>query len=131
MVYRPAELAGLCEAGGPDLPVTRVHSFTNCEREATRGAEMENSEELNQLAKEFSAVSRDGAADAAATARVDQWLKMLVEQGGSDLLLVESTPPCVRVQGVIRKLGPSPLDGSEIEAAVLPFRIWFFERRTA
>lgn len=102
------------------MHVTRVHSFTNCEREATRGAEMENSEELYRLAKEFSAVSRDGAADSAATARVDQWLKMLVEQGGSDLLLVESTPPCARVQGEIRKLGPTPLDGPEIEAAVLP-----------
>jgi Tfp pilus assembly pilus retraction ATPase PilT len=81
---------------------------------------MENSEELNQLAQEFNAVSRDAAADSAATARVDHWLKMLVDLGGSDLLLVESAAPCARVQGEIRKLEPTPLDGPEIEAAVLP-----------
>src|SRR5207249_8447069 len=58
--------------------------------------------------------------DSAATARLDQWLKMLVEQGGSDLLLVENAPPCARVEGEVRKLEPASLDGAEIEAALLP-----------
>src|SRR5213080_1069253 len=45
---------------------------------------------------------------------------MLVEQGGSDLLLVENAPPCARVEGEVRKLEPASLDGAEIEAALLP-----------
>jgi twitching motility protein PilT len=80
---------------------------------------MDNPEELNQLARELS----DGGAEAvesAATGRLDQWLNTLVSRGGSDLLLVEDAPPCVRVQGEVRKLGATPLDGPEIEAAVLP-----------
>src|SRR6266699_6972116 len=89
-------------------------------REAPHEAEMENAEELNQLAKELGAGSRDGARDSAATARLDEWLKMLVKQGGSDLLLVENAPPCARVEGEVRKLEPASLDGAEIEAALLP-----------
>src|ERR1700751_5232101 len=81
---------------------------------------MENPGELNQLARQLSRDGRDDAADPGATARLDQWLKTLVEQGGSDLLLVENAPPCGRVEGDVRKLEPTPLDGPEIEAAVLP-----------
>lgn len=81
---------------------------------------MQNPEELNQLAKELRAGDQTETADSAATERLDQWLKTLVEKRGSDLLLVEGAPPCIRVQGEVRKLEPAPLDGSEIEAAVLP-----------
>jgi twitching motility protein PilT len=35
-------------------------------------------------------------------------------------LLVENAPPCLRVQGDVRKLEPAALDGPDIEAAVLP-----------
>jgi twitching motility protein PilT len=82
-------------------------------------ATMQNPEELNRLAKEFGAGS-DAGTESAATARLDHWLNMLVEKGGSDLLLVEGAPPCIRVQGEVRKLEPTSLDGPEIEAAVLP-----------
>jgi len=81
---------------------------------------MENPEELNQLAKELGEGDRAETSDAAATERLDQWLKTLVEEGGSDLLLIENVPPCLRVQGEVRKLEPISLDGPEIEAAVLP-----------
>lgn len=81
---------------------------------------MQNPEKLNQLAKELHARDQTEASDSAATERLDQWLKMLVEKRGSDLLLVEGAPPCIRVQGEVRKLEPATLDGSEIEAAVLP-----------
>ena len=80
---------------------------------------MDNPEELNQLARELSG-GRSENTDSAATGRLDQWLNMLVSRGGSDLLLVEDAPPCVRVQGEVRKLEPTALDGPEIEAAVLP-----------
>ena len=46
--------------------------------------------------------------------------KTLVAKGGSDLLLVENAPPCMRVQGEIRKIEANTLDGGDIEAAVLP-----------
>jgi len=81
---------------------------------------MENPERLNDLAKELGAGGYAQSTDSAATARLDQWLNILVEKGGSDLLLVEDAPPCVRVQGEVRKLEPVSMDGAEIEAAVLP-----------
>ena len=81
---------------------------------------MGNPEKLNELAKELGVGARAEDNDSAATARLDQWLNTLVDRGGSDLLLVEGAPPCIRVEGEVRKLGPASLDGPEIEAAVLP-----------
>lgn len=81
---------------------------------------MEKPEKLNELAKELGVGGHSQGSDSAATQRLDQWLNTLVEKGGSDLLLVEGVPPCVRVQGEVRKLEPASLDGAEIEAAVLP-----------
>jgi len=43
-----------------------------------------------------------------------------VARGGSDLLLVENAPPCMRVQGEVKKLESVALDGPDIEATVLP-----------
>ena len=55
------------------------------------------------------------------TSRLDRWLRLVVDAGGSDLLLVFGAPPAVRVDGRIRPLPPGePLDGGEIEEAVLP-----------
>jgi twitching motility protein PilT len=58
--------------------------------------------------------------DPPATARLDLWLSTLVTLGGSDLLLVAGTPASVGVEGRVRKIEPTPLDGPAIEAAVLP-----------
>jgi twitching motility protein PilT len=85
-----------------------------------REAAMQNPEKLNELARELGAGGHSEGTDSAATERLDQWLNTLVEKGGSDLLLVEGAPPCIRVQGEVRKLEPAFLDGTEIEAAVLP-----------
>lgn len=81
---------------------------------------MDNPEKLNEMAKELGVGSHCQGSDSAPMTRLDQWLNTLVEKGGSDLLLVESAPPCIRVQGEVRKLEPASLEGSEIEAAVLP-----------
>ncbi len=81
---------------------------------------MDDSAELNRLVRELNEGRAAEPADAMATARLDQWLSALVSRGGSDLLLVESAPPCIRVQGEIRKLESAALDGADIEAAVLP-----------
>jgi len=81
---------------------------------------MDESGELNRLVRELNEGREPEPADTAATARLDQWLGALASRGGSDLLLIADAPPCVRVHGEVRKLEPRPLDGADIEAAVLP-----------
>ena len=36
------------------------------------------------------------------------------------ILLVENAPPCIRVQGELRKIESDALDGADVEAAVVP-----------
>ena len=52
--------------------------------------------------------------------RLDRWLHVLAERGGSDLLLVAGAPPSIRVDGRVQPLAEGPLDGVDIEEAVLP-----------
>src|SRR5271170_8332957 len=70
------------------------------------------------------AQSVDGSAETAlsssGTARLDRWLATLVEQGGSDLLLIPGAPASIRFEGEVRKIEAESLDGPGIEAAVLP-----------
>jgi twitching motility protein PilT len=54
------------------------------------------------------------------TARFERWLHLLAERHGSDLLLVAGAPPSVRVEGQVMPLAEGPLDGMDIEEAVLP-----------
>jgi twitching motility protein PilT len=81
---------------------------------------MDESGELNRLVRELNDGREAGPIESAATARLDHWLGTLVSRGGSDLLLVEGAPPCIRVQGEVRKIEVEPLDGTDVEAAVLP-----------
>jgi len=81
---------------------------------------MDESGELNRLVRELNEGRGTEAGDLLATAQLDQWLTTLVQKSGSDLLLVEGAPPCVRVQGEVRKIESNPVDGADIEAAVLP-----------
>jgi len=81
---------------------------------------MEESGELNRLVRELNEGRTAEPADVAATATLDQWLAELVEKGGSDLLMVEGAPPCMRVHGEVRKTEANTLDAADIEAAVLP-----------
>src|SRR5438309_5160976 len=48
------------------------------------------------------------------------WLKQLVAQHGSDLLLVPHAPASIRLEGALVAVGDRPLSGDEIENAVLP-----------
>lgn len=57
-------------------------------------------------------------AGAAFNSRLNHWLAFLVERGGSDLLLVQGAPACLRVKGEVVHLDSRPLEGLEIEAAV-------------
>jgi len=81
---------------------------------------MDESRELNRLVRELNDGREAGPIESSATARLDQWLRTLVSRGGSDLLLVEGAPPCIRVQGEERKIEAEPLDGTDVETAVLP-----------
>jgi twitching motility protein PilT len=77
---------------------------------------MDDDARLNHLDREQEAQETDSAA----TERLDRWLAMIIGRGASDLLLVAGAPPCMRVNGEVRKIEPGVLDGPEIEAAILP-----------
>jgi twitching motility protein PilT len=54
------------------------------------------------------------------TARLDRWLQVVSDKGGSDLLLVAGAAPTVRVKGTVVPLAEGPLDGVDIEEAIIP-----------
>jgi len=58
--------------------------------------------------------------DEQSLARLAEWLIVLRERSGSDLYLVAGLPPSIRIHGVIQPLPGRPLEGQEIEDAVLP-----------
>jgi twitching motility protein PilT len=60
------------------------------------------------------------AARAGDSTRLDRWLNLVAAKQGSDLLLVAGAPPSVRVDGRITPFAEGPVDGMEIEEAVLP-----------
>src|SRR5438067_2657834 len=64
---------------------------------------------------------REAKTDASeATSRLNHWLAILVERGGSDLLLVPNVPACIRREGQITNIESTPLHAVEIENAILP-----------
>jgi hypothetical protein len=81
---------------------------------------MHESTKLNRIARELNDHLRAQNTDSPDTERLDRWLATLVAYAASDLLLVEGTPPCMRVDGEVRRIETGNLDGPEIEAAVLP-----------
>ncbi len=53
----------------------------------------------------------------AVEARLDAWLKVLDDRGGSDILLTDGSKPLLRIEGALRPLEEAePLTGEEIEA---------------
>jgi twitching motility protein PilT len=54
------------------------------------------------------------------TVRLERWLRILAEKRGSDLLAVAGAPPSVRVDGKVLPLAEGPLDGLDVEDAILP-----------
>ena len=61
-----------------------------------------------------------GAAGSGSTERLDRWLELLIQMGGSDLLLLHGVPPCVRMNGEVKRIGERSLLSSEIEQSVMP-----------
>jgi len=82
---------------------------------------MNDSSYLDKVARSLESPGATPAADdATLNVRLDKWLAGLVNRRGSDLLLVQGAPPCIRVDGEVRKISSAILDGAEIEEAVIP-----------
>ena len=67
-------------------------------------------------------------------AQIDQFLKVLVEQGGSDLHLTVGSPPVMRVHGHLQRIKFRELSNTDLEALVYEimeeeWRITFVERQ--
>ena len=79
-------------------------------------------DDIDQLIAELHASGGAPGRGAAAgdTGRLEAWLRILADAGGSDLLLVAGAPPSIRVDGRVRPLAEGPLDGVDVEEAVLP-----------
>ena len=81
---------------------------------------MDPSRDLDRIVSELNARPEADGDEASDTAPLDRWLAALQAKGGSDLLLVPGAPVCMLHEGGVRNLESEPLDGSEIEAVVLP-----------
>ena len=80
-------------------------------------------DDIDQLIAELHAsggAASTGGAPLGDTSRLERWLRLLVDAGGSDLLLVAGAPPSIRVESRVRPLAEGPLDGVDVEEAVLP-----------
>jgi twitching motility protein PilT len=82
---------------------------------------MDDAEDIDSLVRELNALERRGTTTRADDlSRLEGWLRELADRNGADLLLVAGLSPYVRVDGRLSPLGDGPLDGLEIEQAVLP-----------
>jgi twitching motility protein PilT len=77
-------------------------------------------EAIDQLIAELHATADAASPATGDTGRLEQWLRMLVDAGGSDLLLVPGAQPSIRVDGRVRPLTDGPVDGVDVEEAILP-----------
>jgi len=82
-------------------------------------AGMAASDDIDRLILELHA-SAGAPAPAADLTRIERWLRLLASRNGSDLLLVAGVPPSIRVDGRVLPLAEGPLDGVDVEEAVLP-----------
>src|SRR5215471_6013749 len=85
-------------------------------------ADSDASSNIDQLIAELHASTGapTGGAAVGDTSRLEAWLRILADLGGSDLLLVAGAPPSIRVDGRVRPLADGPLDGLDIEEAIIP-----------
>lgn len=81
---------------------------------------MDEAPEIDRIVNELNELREREGSEPASTLQLDAWLKTLIARGGSDLLLVAGAPACIRTKGAVQKIDAAPLEGSEIEAVVLP-----------
>src|SRR5690349_23968285 len=75
---------------------------------------------IDHLIAELNATPEPALPAAGDTGRLEGWLRILVDAGGSDLLLVPGASPSIRVDGRVRPLADGPIDGVDVEESVLP-----------
>ena len=83
----------------------------------------DEAEEIDRLITELNATAEPALGSQVArgdVARLEAWLGFLAARGGSDLLLVGGGPPALRLDGKVVRLAEGPLDGVDIEEAILP-----------
>ncbi|HTH00686.1 MAG TPA: PilT/PilU family type 4a pilus ATPase [Vicinamibacterales bacterium] len=80
---------------------------------------MTNDDEIDRLILELHSTGTQ-APSTGDLARIERWLRLLASRNGSDLLLVAGAPPSIRVDGRVLPLAEGPLDGVDIEDAVMP-----------
>ena len=83
-------------------------------------ARRDENDEIDQLISELHASTAPATPAAGDTGRLERWLRILVDAGGSDLLLVPGAPPTLRVDTRVRALADGPLDGVDVEESVIP-----------
>lgn len=84
---------------------------------------MDETQDLDELIRELNATTLEAAPAGVRggdTSRIDRWLRLVASKNGADLLLVAGAPPSVRVDRRIEPLAEGPLDGVDVEEAVLP-----------
>jgi twitching motility protein PilT len=83
---------------------------------------MDGHDDLDELIRELNATTPDVQAAGAVgdTTRVERWLRGVAARNGTDLLLVAGAPPSVRIDGRVTPLPEGPVDGPDVEEAVLP-----------
>jgi twitching motility protein PilT len=81
---------------------------------------MNDSPELDRIARELNERPEAMHARSPATEILDRWLETLVARRGSDLLLAPGAPACILLEGTVRPIEIEPLHGPDIEAAILP-----------
>ena len=79
---------------------------------------MNHGDELDQLVSELHAAP---LAARGSSGRLDDWLRLVRDLNGSDLLLVAGRAPMVRATGTLTPASGDTLSGEEIEAAVQPY----------
>lgn len=81
---------------------------------------MNETPDLNRIARELNDRPEITRAHGSAAAQLDGWLRALVDRRGSDLLLAPGAPACILLEGAVTRIETEPLRGAEIEAAVVP-----------
>ena len=82
---------------------------------------MSDTDDIERLILELHSTVQPGLSPAMGdSSRLERWLGLLASRNGSDLLLVAGAPPSIRVDSKVIPLAEGPLDGLDIEEAVLP-----------
>ncbi|HSC27346.1 MAG TPA: PilT/PilU family type 4a pilus ATPase [Vicinamibacterales bacterium] len=83
---------------------------------------MSDTHDIERLILELnsSITAEDARAAPGDASRLERWLRVLAARNGSDLLLVAGAPPALRLDGKVVPLAEGPLDGVDVEEAVVP-----------